>query len=206
MADVCDKLYTGLCCYYYSFRSPGPTGEQVVAYNYGMTASESIDDIRRWAKARYHEVSNLRPIKGMEGMQYVTELILRGWDRHCNKPLYEGDKSAVRWNHPKGDIDGILEFPFNVRPSVHALTKFMEYKLQKKDVIWGESWKEGDEKENPMWLLRRLREEVDELQAELEKYYSDVQSNELEIALECADVANFAMMIQDIILMEREER
>ena len=200
---------TGTRPYYYSFRSPGKTGDLFCCYNNGLTANESLHDIIRWANVRYHDVKSLSPISGW--IEYPGSLVYeannngtlhRGWDRHCKEPLYEGEKVI----ESEEDLDKILEFPFRVRPSVCSFIKFMEYKLQKKDSIWGESWKEGDEKENPMFLLRRLREETDELQAELEKYYSDVQSNELEIALECADVANFAMMIQDIILMEREER
>ena len=52
----------------------------------------------------------------------------------------------------------------------------------------GQYWREKDE-----YLLKRLDEEVTELKQAISEGKSDV-----EVAHECADVANFAMMIADV--------
>jgi NTP pyrophosphatase (non-canonical NTP hydrolase) len=53
---------------------------------------------------------------------------------------------------------------------------------------------------SPAWLLRRMREETGEIRTALRK-----KKDALTIARECADVANFAMMLADNLLNNAEE-
>ena len=74
------------------------------------------------------------------------------------------------------------------RREVLEFSGAMEYKLALNDIRGG--WLECD----PFWLLRRLREET----TELEKVMRSKGDGWLtKLTLEAADVANFAMMIQD---------
>ena len=54
----------------------------------------------------------------------------------------------------------------------------------------GRTWKDCE----PSWLLYRLRQEALELELSLNN-----ESPVEEVAKECADVANFAMMIADVV-------
>jgi NTP pyrophosphatase (non-canonical NTP hydrolase) len=74
----------------------------------------------------------------------------------------------------------------NVRQEVQAFAAVMEAKLKENDGTKSH-WSKSDF----AWLLERLREEVDELEAALE------EGNPIEIMREAADVGNFAMMISD---------
>jgi len=76
----------------------------------------------------------------------------------------------------------------NIRPTLTWFTKCMEEKL-----------KENDHKGtwigcHPDWLFYRLAQEVEELQETL--FFT---SSSEQIIREAADVANFAMMIADVV-------
>lgn len=72
-----------------------------------------------------------------------------------------------------------------MREDVKWFAEQMESKLQENDHKGG--WEECD----PFWLLDRLKEEIFELKLSMAR-----QENE-DVIKECADVANFAMMIAD---------
>lgn len=75
-----------------------------------------------------------------------------------------------------------------MRPEVKNFAALMEAKLKKND------WKGGWKNESVAHMINRLNEEVAEL--------NDVAfktSNGQDIIYECIDVANFAMMITDLI-------
>jgi NTP pyrophosphatase (non-canonical NTP hydrolase) len=75
-----------------------------------------------------------------------------------------------------------------IRKEVTAFAQIMEEMLQQND------YKGGWSKCNPQWLLMRLQQEVEELDAEL----SVTPFNQENIRKEAADVANFAMMVVDV--------
>jgi len=77
------------------------------------------------------------------------------------------------------------------KPRIEVMTfaMAMESKLRMNDEKGG--WKDCDNS----WLLQRAREELDEL----EKAMLSRNSTPLDIQNECADVANFVMMITDNI-------
>jgi NTP pyrophosphatase (non-canonical NTP hydrolase) len=91
-----------------------------------------------------------------------------------------------------------------LRPEVLAFAKLMEKKLRQND------HKGGWQREDPDYILKRLREEVEEIAA-YGGHLVGAQIRHLEhpddpqqksskadsIGEECADVANFAMMIAD---------
>jgi hypothetical protein len=75
-----------------------------------------------------------------------------------------------------------------MRNEVKEFAEEMEYKLSLHDDRPG--WKECDSK----WLIARLKEEI----AEVEKVLAEKGDGWLSrLFQECADVGNFAMMIQD---------
>ena len=78
-----------------------------------------------------------------------------------------------------------------LRPEVQWFAGIMESKLQQAD-----GWKD----ENALWLFERLVQEVFELHEALIK----TTYSEEDVIKECADVANFAMMIADIIVAAKE--
>jgi hypothetical protein len=75
-----------------------------------------------------------------------------------------------------------------IRQDVLDFAEAMESKLRKYDATRGTSWKT----DRPKDLLEHLKEEVRELEVGLE-CKDDIER----ILLECADVANLAMMIAD---------
>lgn len=86
--------------------------------------------------------------------------------------------------------------PTVTEPAILALAADMQFKLDKnkhKNCVslnpngTGRSWSNCD----THWLLMRLRQEADELYLEMSR--GDIA----EARLECADIANFAMMIHD---------
>lgn len=88
-----------------------------------------------------------------------------------------------------------------LRPEVRAFADAMERKLQQNDHKGG--W--GNMPSS--WLFRRLRAEMEELEAVRKTYIDAIEMREPNkdlstlreaILSECADVANFAMMIADI--------
>lgn len=94
-----------------------------------------------------------------------------------------------------------------LRPEVAAFAQAMEAKLRENDHKGRVGWKGEDTN----WLLRRLREETDELASVVARqaigaaqYTGEAAQNERrdwyrpEVTREAADVANFAMMIADV--------
>lgn len=80
------------------------------------------------------------------------------------------------------------------RPAVRRFAEKMEYKLSLHDDRPG--WLNLD----PEWLLKRLREETDELERAMKEKRSDWAEK---ACLETADVANFSMMICDVLSHRR---
>lgn len=76
-----------------------------------------------------------------------------------------------------------------MRSEVKTFAKLMEAKLKQND------WKGGWENETIISMLNRLNEEVVELNE-----ITLCSTNSFEIIDECVDVANFAMMITDLII------
>lgn len=80
-----------------------------------------------------------------------------------------------------------------VRDEAQWFAQQMERKLQAND------HKEGWRRMTTAWLLKRLRQEVDEIEVALKAGKLD------DIVSECADVGNFAMMIADKATDELDE-
>ena len=82
-----------------------------------------------------------------------------------------------------------------MRESVKWFAGIMEQTLQKHDENKGsDGWLSCD----VLSMFEDLKKEVDELEKLIIKY-DYVKSEELLIIKECADIANFAMMIADIV-------
>jgi NTP pyrophosphatase (non-canonical NTP hydrolase) len=82
-----------------------------------------------------------------------------------------------------------------MRESVKWFAEKMEQKLQKHDKKKGP---DGWLNEDISWLIDRLKEEVNELEEKIFDFdYSEKET--LKLINECADVANFAMMIADCV-------
>jgi len=77
-----------------------------------------------------------------------------------------------------------------IRKSVKVFAEAMELKLKENDYKGGWHDRSGWDEENFAYLLRRLKEEVVELE-------NSAHNSHKEIKKECVDVANFAMMIFD---------
>lgn len=75
-----------------------------------------------------------------------------------------------------------------LRPEMERFTRIQEIILRKND--HKSHWKNYSLK----WLLRRLKTEVRELERAINKITKDTGPD---VDSECADVANFAMMISD---------
>ena len=78
-----------------------------------------------------------------------------------------------------------------LRESVQWFAELMENKLREND------YKGGWDNENIYWLWERLRDESSELLAAIDAT-RDLYADPINIALEAADIANFAMMIADL--------
>jgi hypothetical protein len=76
-----------------------------------------------------------------------------------------------------------------MRSEIAKFASFMEHRLAQHDADRGDSWR----RENAVYLLRRLREEVAELETALECDRNWPET----ITAEAADVANIAMMLAD---------
>jgi len=91
-----------------------------------------------------------------------------------------------------------------VRESVRWFVRHMEEKLRENDDRGG--WQDS----NSSWLLLRLREEANELEEALRRhrrtdYGSDTSDSSADdVISECADIANFAMMIADNTCREKK--
>ncbi|MDU0329206.1 hypothetical protein RW092_03185 [Paenibacillus sp. 3LSP] len=83
-----------------------------------------------------------------------------------------------------------VETPIKPRESVQWFAEVMENKLREND------HKGGWDNENIYWLWERLRDEASELLVAVDAT-RDLYADPLNIVLEAADVANFAMMIAD---------
>jgi NTP pyrophosphatase (non-canonical NTP hydrolase) len=77
----------------------------------------------------------------------------------------------------------------NVRKSVDTFANMMEFKLQLND--WKKPWSTS----NPWNLLSLLEEEIEELKDSMRE---NITNGHINVCYECADVANFAMMISDL--------
>jgi hypothetical protein len=73
-----------------------------------------------------------------------------------------------------------------IRKEILWFSKQMEVKLKENDNKGG--WVDC----SPLWLLKRLKEEVEELEKSM------LEDDNLNTIREASDVANFAMMISDI--------
>jgi NTP pyrophosphatase (non-canonical NTP hydrolase) len=83
-----------------------------------------------------------------------------------------------------------------LRPEVQAFAKLMERQLRAND------FKGGWDRDPPLALLRRLRQETDELEqvlTDLDEAGEVFDDDRVEIGCEAADVANFAMMVADVM-------
>ena len=84
-----------------------------------------------------------------------------------------------------------------IRPAVERFALTMEKKLKTKDEERGpEGWL------NHGCTIKFLKERLAEEQEELDTAFDDCHSEEL--MAECVDVANFAMMIFDKLLAQKE--
>ncbi len=81
---------------------------------------------------------------------------------------------------------------FDLRPEVRAFARLMEQQLRANDHKPG--WKD----DNPMALLDRADEELNELHVALIHAFVDMKGNRERVGREAADVANFALMIADV--------
>jgi len=89
-----------------------------------------------------------------------------------------------------------------IRESVDKFAELMENRLREND------HKGGWSNENTDWLFKRLLDESDELKKAMDEYdvyqmaYTprpgELQDRRRNVRKECADVANFAMMIADL--------
>ena len=95
------------------------------------------------------------------------------------------------------ECESLVERNLNMaRNEVKDFAAQMEYKLSKHDDRPG--WKECD----TLWLLKRLREETNEVEEILKKKGDGWLSKLFD---ECADVGNFAMMVHDAALWKWAE-
>ena len=107
----------------------------------------------------------------------------------CGKDLITAITAWNRRTEPIGNSD---ELP--IRSEVKTFAEFMEVSLKLND------YKGGWRNKTPDWLMSRLKDEVQDLQAALDF----ALYNEEKIG-ECVDVANYAMMIADVLSLRRED-
>lgn len=102
---------------------------------------------------------------------------------------------ALSYGQRHGYIKAVSPVPVAWRPEVRAFADLMEAKLSENDHKPG--WKE----DHPEDLLSRLYEEADEIRRSWDHWRGTAWPREQlgpVIGRECADVANFAMMIADV--------
>lgn len=113
--------------------------------------------------------------------------------RHIGVTPTEHELEAIQYLVEEWDYGTDLATPLDkLSDPVIAIAKDMQYKLNKNFHKGcpdgkGRTW----ETCTVEWLIGRIRDEVKEIEDELAK------GNVKEARLECADVANFAMMIHD---------
>jgi NTP pyrophosphatase (non-canonical NTP hydrolase) len=88
--------------------------------------------------------------------------------------------------------------PLEPRPVIRFLAAFQESALRKHDKTRGE---QGWLRESPEWLVTRLVEETEELMLAIQAFRHE-NDNAGQVIKECADVANFAAMIADVVLRQ----
>lgn len=103
---------------------------------------------------------------------------------HGNNEEFLTDEDK-KWHQEVTETANQLDALRYLRPEVLAFARLMERQLRAND------HKPGWKNDTPVALMRRLEEEAQELNGALG--WSPV-----EVALEAADVANFAMMIADV--------
>jgi hypothetical protein len=114
---------------------------------------------------------------------------------HCGNPLadYEKVHATFRWSD--------IQHKFNQFEAYSAFTAVMWKKLQE-NVSKG-----GWSSELPQRLMERLHDEVRELELTLAQYLADptidrtakTEALAIQVSREAADVANFAMMVADVV-------
>ena len=89
---------------------------------------------------------------------------------------------------PDNALDDRIMGPdkIKLRPEVQWFAERMEVKLRSND------WKGGWRKMTPTEILARIREETDELE-------DGLRGGAVNVMLEAVDVANFAMMLADVV-------
>ncbi len=107
-------------------------------------------------------------------------------------PVPDDDAAIAAWNRRVEPIGNSDELP--IRSEVKTFAEFMEVSLKLND------YKGGWRNKTPDWLMSRLKDEVQDLQAALDF----ALYNEEKIG-ECVDVANYAMMIADVLSLRRED-
>lgn len=118
-------------------------------------------------------------------------------DGQALPPVFVGSESAVRdltanfGQLPQQDI-GYMKFFHN---ELLAFARVMDNKLQEN--AHKGHWRDRPDHCTPEQLFARLVDEVDELRAELMAIKRG-KTDGRKIGRECADVANFAMMIADV--------
>lgn len=83
-----------------------------------------------------------------------------------------------------------------VRPRLDAFVDRMRTRLAKKKNQKKSDWREGYD---ILWLFEKLEREVQELKFVIYEENDSTVEARKKISHECADVANFAMMISDIV-------
>jgi phosphoribosyl-ATP pyrophosphohydrolase len=91
---------------------------------------------------------------------------------------------------PKIDVSGVDFKPYRPKPSMRAVVKWFAEQMHRK-LTENRHKKFSWRKESGHSLFRKLRKECVELEEAMERRDKD------DIIKECADVANFAMMIAD---------
>jgi hypothetical protein len=119
---------------------------------------------------------------------HVVDVAAKNWEIAYDKKAREADalKAEIARLTEENARLAKAGMP-KVRPEVSAFAAIMEQKLAENDhkLHWSNCTSSG--------LHRRMSEEADEVKRALDKRPCDTKA----IARECADVANFAMMIAD---------
>ena len=124
---------------------------------------------------------------------YYGQLLVDAEDHQLCDEIVRLRKALTTTQRELAEARGRVE---GVRPEVLAFAHLMESKLKKNDHKGG--WKNCD----PSWLFNRMYEEIEEIKIPLLTDKNEQAKRRHEqrdrISLECADVANFAMMIADV--------
>lgn len=124
---------------------------------------------------------SLRPVVTPSGLAWQVEDVMAWCDRIRLADEDRRDSLLVAWGY------GGTKRSARIRPALLRFAESMEERLCANDHKGG--WND----EATIYLFRRLKEEVGELEEALKTGSGD------EIRHECADAANFAMMIADVL-------